>query len=233
MGITYSAMQAKIEKDMDIEDEVMIQDTELMEYFNDAIRDCEREIHSIGLEEIYFKNYDNPAVISGTAEYNMPTGIYQSKILKCVYNDGNRVFPIKEMKGKSQYEEIEMSANYTSSNPVYRYFLRNASASSGVKWTLVPTPRETSSTRFKRWFIREATKMANSASVCDLPDACLNFIYAYVTWRIWGKEGDGRSIGAKAEVELQRKMMIDGLTDMTPDEENEIEMDTDIYEDMS
>lgn len=229
----YSAMKLKLQRDMDIEDELFIQDAELLELFNDAIRDCEREIHTIGLEEIYFLNYDNPSVVSGTAEYAMPTGIYQSKLVKCLYNDGNRVFPIKELHGKIRFEELEIASNFTANQPIYKYLLRNASSTAGMKWTLVPTPRETSATRFKRWFIREAQKLTVDASVCDLPDTCLNFIYAYVAWRVWGKEGDGRADGAKAEVELQRKLMIEGLTNMTPDEENEIEMDLNLYEEMS
>ena len=233
---TYSDLKTKIEMDMDTEDEDFVQDTELMEYFNDGIRDAEGQIHKLGLEEIYYLTYDNPSVILGTAEYALPTNIYGNKLVKCIYNDGSRVFPIRELKGKRRFEEIETQNNYPVSLPIYKYYLRNVytnDTTQATKWGLVPTPSETSSTHFKRWYIREANKLEATTSVCDLPDACLNFLYAYVAWRIWGKEGDVRANDAKQELENQRALMIQVLSDMTPDEENEIEMDFDLYRDHS
>lgn len=231
MSKTYAQLKAKIEMDMDTEDEDFVQDTELMEYFNDAIRDCEGDIHKLGLEN-YFENSDNPAVISGTSEYSMPSDIYLNKIKRCIYSDGTNIYEIKELTGEHRYQELAYDASQASGSRIYRYILKNAS-SSGVKWKLTPTPTETSSTRFTRYYIRAATKMATTASICDLPEACYNFIYAYVAWRIWAKEGDLRADGAKQEVELQRQMMVDRLADMTPDDNNRIEMDTSAYDDMS
>ena len=236
MTITYAQLKAKFERDLDLEDELFIQDTELMEIFNDGIREAEGVIHKLGIEEIYFLEYDNPAVVSGTAEYTMPTTIYANKFVKCIYNDGNRVFPIKENKGKYKFETIAINNNTQFSQPIYRYYIRNSytnHTTMSVKWGLTPTPTETSSTRFTRWFIRKANVLSATTSVCDLPDACLNFLYAYAAWRVWGKEGDGRATEAEKEKDMQKQSMIENLSDMTPDEENEVEMDISTYEDMS
>ena len=236
MSKTYAQLKAKFERDLDLEDEDFVQDTELMEIFNDGIREAEGEIHKLGLEELYYLEKDLPSVVSGTQEYAMPSNIYSSKLVKCIYNDGNRVYPIKELRGRKRFEKIAHNANTTHSQPVYEYYLRNAytnDTTMSTKWGLSPTPTETSSTRFTRWYIREANKLEATTSVCDLPDACLNFLYTYAAWRVWGKEGDMRAAEAKNELENQRKVMVQNLSDMTPDEENEIEMDTSTYEDMS
>lgn len=230
---TYAVMKAKIQKDMDIEDETFIQDTELLEYFNDAIRDCEGHIQKLGLQEEWYLNKDNPSVVAGTAQYDLPSDIYLKKFVECVYNDGSRTFEIKEIKGKNRFTRVAFNSNYTQNQPIYSYYLLHATAAAGAKWVLDPVPTETSSTRFTRWYIRAAQKMTVDASICDVPDVCLNFIYAYVTWRIWAKEGDGRAVGAKQELELQRTMMVEILSDMTPDGNNEIELDTSTYDEMS
>ena len=81
---TYAQLLAKIEKDLDLESEDFIQDDELMEYFNDAIRECESHIHKLGLEDVYFKTFDNPSLVSGTSDYAMPTNIFANKIIECV-----------------------------------------------------------------------------------------------------------------------------------------------------
>lgn len=236
MSIAYSALKAKFEMDLDLEDELFIQATELMEIFNDGIREAEGEIHKLGLEELYFLDFDLVSVVSGTQEYSMPTNIYANKLVKCIYNDGSRVYPIRELKGRKKFERMAMNANASHAQPVYEYYIRNSytnHTTMAVKWGLTPSPNETSSTAFKRWFIRKANVLTATTSICDLPDACLNFLYAYAAWRVWGKEGDGRAVGADSEKEKQRTLMIQNLSDMTPDEENEVEMDASLYEDMS
>ncbi len=236
MSKTYSELKTKIEMDMDTEDEAFVQDTELMELFNDAIRDAEGEIHNLDLDEHYYQTYDRPAIVLGTAEYAPPSDIYGNKYLKGIYNDGSRVHEIREIKGRNRFAEIAMNLNVPSANPVYRYYLRNIRTSDtaiSTKWGLTPTPQETTSQFFQRWYIRQANRMTADTSVCDLPDACLNFLYAYVAWRIWGKEGDGRGDAAKAELENQRRLMIQNLDDMTPDGEDEVERDLSVYDEHS
>jgi hypothetical protein len=233
---TYAQLKAKVEMDMDTEDETFVQDTELMEYFNDGIREAESEIHKLGLQEIYYLTYDNPSIVSGTAEYAMPSNIFANKIVKVIYNDGSKVYAIRGLKGRNRFERIANNSNSSSSDPIFEYYLRNvftSDTSIATKMGFTPTPLETTSTRFTRWYIRHANVLEATTSVCDLPDPCLNFLYSYAYWRIWGKEGDGRAIEAKNEVENQRRLMIETLSEMTPDDENQIEMDTDIYDNMS
>lgn len=232
MTITYLEMKTKLERDMDLEGEEFIQEDELRELFNDAIRKCEAHIHKLGLEDVYFKTKDNPSLVSGTSDYAMPTNIYANKILECVYANNTDIFEVKRLKGRDKHvrkAEIEYDAG---SNPRYLYDIRHDTAAGGVKWVLVPSAKETS-TNITRWYIRKVQQMTVDASICDLPEVCYNFIYAYVYWRAWGKEGDARATDAKNAHDEELALMLETLAEMTPDEENEMEMDTSHYDDMA
>lgn len=227
---TYADLLAKIEKDLDIEDELFVQDSELMEYFNDAIRACESQIHKLGLEDLYFKTSDNPSLVIGTADYSMPSNIYQNKIVEVVFNDGSKVFEIKRLKGSNKHVRKAYIDNDSGSDPLYLYDIVYNTAAAGIKFKLIPASKITNSTYVTRWYIREATRMTLTTSVCDLPDACLNFVYAYVSWRIWGKEGDPRVMGAQQERDKQEMLMVETLAEMTPDDDNEVEKDLSYYD---
>lgn len=232
MSETYGNMKAKIERDLDTEDEDFVQEAELLEYFNDAQRECEAHIHKLGLEDIYFKTSDTPSLVTSTSSYSMPSDIYLNKILKCVYNDGNRVFEVKKLKGRTRYLDKALIENSTVSQPIYQYDITNASAALGTKWVLTPASQETS-TNIERHYIRKVAALEDDDSICDVPDVCLNFIYAYVSWRIWGKEGDARATDAKDEMLRQQGLMLETLSEMTPDDNNDVEMDGSIYDEMS
>ncbi len=232
MSITYADMKLKVERDMDIEDEDFIQTTELLAYFNDAIRECEAHIHKLGLEDQYFMTSDAPTLVVGTSDYSMPSDIYLNKIVECVYNDGTRFFEVKRLKGTRKHLKKAEILNYTNNMPIYVYDVTSASAAAGTKWVLVPASKE-ASTNITRWYIRSVEVMVDDTSVCDLPNVCLNFLYAYVTWKIWVKEGDPRADVSASYALQQKELMIQTLAEMTPDDNNEVEMDFSTYDEMS
>lgn len=228
---TYAQMKAKIERDWDLEEEEMVGDTELMEYFNDAISEAEATMVGLGVDKKYFERPDYLALVEGTSDYDLPSTIFASKITSIVYNNGNDVYEIKSLRGPQQYLNAAVITNQNDANPVYRYKIINQS-SAGVKIRIYPAAKETSSTNVTIWNIRSATKMTSSASICDIPES-YNFIYAHVAWRILGKDGDPRAGAAANEREKQKQLMIETLETMVDDGDNEIAMDTTIYEEMS
>lgn len=228
---TYAQMKSKIERDWDLEEEEMIPDGELIEYFNDAIREAEANIHRLCVEDKYFETKAALALVSGTADYSLPATIYANKILKIVYNDGSRVYEIARLRGKDKYAEVAAITNANEGTPQYKYLIRNDS-SAGNKIQLVPASVETSATNVTVWFIRSATVMSTTSSICDIPEF-YNFIYAFVSWRILGKDGDPRAAAAKGELERQRQLMIETLETMVDDGDNEIIPDVSHYEEMS
>jgi hypothetical protein len=74
--------------------------------------------------------------------------------------------------------------------------------------------------------------MVDDTSICDIPEFT-SFVIQWMKMRCYEKEGDPRFEGAAGLVQQQRKQMIDTLTNMVPDGDNEVEMDTSFYEDMA
>jgi hypothetical protein len=228
---TYAQMKAKIERDWDLEEEEMIPDTELMELFNDAISEAEAIMVRLGVNDDYFLTKTLLSLTSGSADVTAPTTIYANKIRKIVYNDGTKVYEIRRLKGPDMFLEVAHAANSTTSDPYYKYFIRNDS-SSGNKIQLVPASTITNSTYATCWHVRSATRMTTSASICDIPES-YNFIYAHVSWRVLGKDGDPRAAAANQEREKQKQLMIETLETMVDDGDNEIVPDVTHYDEMS
>jgi hypothetical protein len=112
--------------------------------------------------------------------------------------------------------------------------LINPSATSLPKLLLVPQSQETSATNVRLWYIRNANRWNTDENEnCDLPEIALNFLYAYIAWRIWSKDGTGRQADAKARKDELKLAMIETLTNMVPDEDSEMEKQLGHYEDLS
>ena len=110
----------------------------------------------------------------------------------------------------------------------YRYFFSNPAAS-GRRINILPTPQVTSDTIMKVWFIRNAKLLTTGADVLDIPEFA-NFILSYTKFQVLKKEGDPRIEIEAMELAAQRKLMVDTLTEMVPDEDNTIPADVSHYE---
>jgi hypothetical protein len=160
-----------------------------------------------------------------------PSNIFGNKIERIIYNDGSRVYEIRKLRDEEIPLAVAYGVNANDSDPIYTYFIRNDS-SSGNKINLVPASVITNSTYVTIYFLRSATRMTSSASICDIPES-YGFIYAHVGWRVLGKDGDPRASAARAERETQKQLMIETLETMIDDGDNEIIPDTTHYEEMS
>lgn len=230
MGSTYTLadIRNKIEVDLDLQEETMIDDSELNANINEAIREAEAEVN--GLNEDYFLTKYPLPVTAGTAEYSLPGDIYASKVRAIIYNDGgSEVYRINKLTNKSyQFEEIAMTNNF-SPTIRYRYIMLN-SLTDGVKIQFVPTIRATSSTNITIYYIRDARQLADDTDVLDIPEG-YNFILAYAKAKCLAKENMGQvPQGIAAEVEHQRMLLRDALADKIPDDDTEIEQDLSHYE---
>jgi len=228
---TYAQLKAKFERDWDLEEEEMVTDTELMEIFNDGIDDAQAIIHQLGIEQKYFLTKALLTLTNGSADVDLPSNIYANKIMAIIYNDGSNVFPIKRLRGKNLFEDVAFASNVTWTDPRYQYIIRNDS-SAGNKIQLVPASIITNSTYATCWYIREATKLTTTSSICDIPES-YNFLYAHAAWRVLGKDGDPRAAAAKAEKMKQEQLMTETLETMVDDGDNEIKIDASTYEEMS
>ncbi len=227
--VTYAAALSKVQKELDMEGEEFVQPTEWLEYFNDALREAEAEI--LGIYADYFLDLFSLPLVQGQSLYALPPGIYAHKIRSMIYASGSIIYPIRRIRTSTKFQD---RAEILLANPTdeYRYIIRN-SATNGVQLELIPAAKETSSQNVQIWHLRTCNVVALTTDILDLPEF-VNFIYAFVKYRAQTKENAGEAPqGIVSELEHERKLMVETLTDMVPDDDNEIEKDMSIYEEMS
>lgn len=224
---TLSDIRGKIETDLDLLEETFISSSELNAYINEAIREAESEVH--GLCEDYFLASTPLSVTAGTDSYDLPSDIYADKIRAIIYTNGTDIYRVKKLIHRSyQFEEIALINTYS---PSLRYqFILTNNLSAGRKIKFFPNIRDTSSTNFLIYYIRDAQTLENDDDVLDIPEA-YNFILAYAKAKCLAKENAGQVPGGIAnELEHQREMLLNSLRDRVPDYDNEIEKDFSAYE---
>lgn len=230
MSITYAQALLKVEQDLDLEEEIFIQGTEMLGYFNEAIRDCEAEILTIN-EDYFLTNALLPLVL-GTALYALPTGIYASKIRSIIYSNGTIIYPIERIRTPRRFLDRALLL-YASPTDYYQYLLFNPSAAVGAQIEITPPSKETSSGNVTIFYIREIAEIVLTTDLIDIPEF-INFIYAFVKGRCKQKENAGVMPGdAQTEIDIQRKMMVDTLSNRVPDDDTEIVKDISAYQESS
>lgn len=226
---TYEEIKTKVERDLDHQEETMISEEEMLGYCNEAIDACEAEIH--GIYEDYFLTSSPLALVSGTSSYELPADIYASKIRSVIYSNSGNIYEIKRIRTPKKFLEL---AHITQSNPTnhYNYIITNAEAT-GPRLVLYPSSKETSSTNVTIWYLRNAARMVELDDECDIPEFT-SFVLQYMKVKCYEKEA-GHPMYQTAVLELMalKKQMIETLTEMVPDEDNEVIQDLSHYEEMS
>lgn len=233
---TFGDIKIKVEMELDIEVEEFIQPDEFRKYVNAGIALAEADIHKLGLEDEYYLTKTFLPLVTGEEDISLPTNLYMNKIRAVIYKSGPTIYSIRRLRSKEKFEDVERINLYNQVTDYYTYLLRNDSAASGVKMELMPSSRETSSQNVKLWYIRQASKwtvLANDTDLCDLPEIALEFLYQYVKYRCYEKEGHPNSEAAKADLKDLRAQMISTMEQMVADEDTEIIKDLSHYEDMS
>ena len=228
---TLDEIKNKVEDECDLQEETFIRPAELVEYINEAIDECEAEIH--GLYEDYFLKYADINVSDGIEVTSLPTDIYANKIRRIIFYQGGvgastTTYKIKRLSDDRKFEQ-KATNDSTSSTNLYEYFLINQIIGN-PQIMFTPKIRETGVVRV--WYLRNANRLANAADVCDIPEF-INFIFAYTKVKIYSKEGHPDQQSAEMKLDRQRELMQATLQAMVPDAENNIDMDLSHYEDMN
>jgi hypothetical protein len=233
---TFAQIRSKVQLETDTEAEEFVQPQEFIDYVNDGIDEVESEIHKLGLEDEYFLTRAYIPLVQGQEEYDLPGDIYSNKIKKVLYRDGasNSIYTIKRLRGPDRFEEREYTNQYNTITEAYKYMLVNTSAAVMPKMLLVPPSRETSTTNVLIWYTRNANRWdADDTQFCDLPEIAMQYLYAYVAWRIWAKDGTGKQDDAKAKKDEMKNLMVETLTNMIPDEDSEMYKDLSAYRELA
>lgn len=217
---TLADLITELDNDLDLTDEVMITSAEKIANFNKGIDEAEQLVHN--LCEDYLLQKEPLSMVSGTAEYSLPSNIYANKIRKIIYDNGSTTYEIRKIRDLAKIPDVQDSDDL-------RYLIYTNS--SGVqKILLYPTPAETTSTYVTIWFIGNANRLSVDADVMNIPEA-----KAYVLTRAKlecaRKEGHPAQVALEGEVERQRQLLVTTLSAMTPDEDTKLTLDTSYYDD--
>lgn len=222
---TLTQIKGFIQEKLDLQDEVMITATELTDYINQAIGEAAQEV--IKINEDYFLDYADLALVSGTEEYTVPTGIFANKIRSMIYRNGTDRYEITRIRDWKKFL-IKVENDVSGAALLYQYFIVNK-ASGGEKIVLSPPSRETSMTNVKVWYIRDPKILATGSDACDVPEG-LNFVLQKTKELCLAKINGGTApTEAIAETKLQKDLFVSSLTERTPDNANEVEMDLSHY----
>lgn len=233
MSTLYSDAVTKVELDLDLEAEDFVQPAEMLGYFNEARREAEAEL--LGVDPDYFLDNAYLPLVTGTSKYALPTGIYARKIRNVIYANGDTIYEIRQIRSKNKFIERAYILQQANSTDFYQYMVLNNLAN-GIQIELSPPSREDSSTNVTIWYVRKLAELTGATTDyidLDIPEAT-NFIYAYVKARCKQKENGGQMPpDAQADLDMQKKIMVDALATAIVDDDNEVIKDVTFYQESS
>jgi hypothetical protein len=212
----------QIKNELDLNEETFISDTEMLGYLKSAVNRAEQLI--LGIYEDYFLESASIATTSGSSSLTIPANIYAHKIRTIYYANGTDIYEVRRLKNLREIPEVQTSEDY-------RYIVKNTLAS-GASLQLIPVARETSSSNLTCWFIRNAITPDETTDSVDIPEA-QNYILAFLRYKCMAKEGHPLMADAKEQLAIEEQLLVDTLTSMVPDEDNQIQIDTSFYDDFS
>lgn len=225
---TWTEIWTKIKSELDIDDDDdFIDETEGMSYANDGVDEAEAEILEAYAD--YFLTRGTITLVSGTDEYVLPTTIYAHKIRGIVYYNGSNIYDVRRIRDWKKFLQYRLARYQSSSVQDLSYFIHNSTAGS-PKIVFSPVPQESGS-YLEIWFIRQANRFTTGADVCDIPEFA-SFVIDFLRERVEYKRAAGspRHAAALQKLEAQRLRMVETLTTMVPDSDNEIEPDMSAYD---
>jgi len=224
---TLAQIRAKLRRDLDLESELFVRQSELVDYINEAISDCEALIHN--LYEMYFLTRTTINMVAGQEEYTLPENIYAHKIVRLLFTQQSTSYKIKRLAPAKMFERYESHITNNTSD-LYEYFLENPVAA-GPQVIIVPTPRDTGPL-MRMWYIRQANRLEVDTDVCDIPEF-INFIFKHVKVSVYEKELHPNTVAAKQDLMALKTLMEGTLSAAQPDSDNHIEPDLSFYEEMN
>lgn len=160
---TYADAKAKVQVDIDIQDETFVTANELIGYFNEGIKEAESEI--IKIDEDYFLSSYNIPLVAGVSAYDYPDNIYAYKERGIVYSNGSIIYDVRRFRRRNKFTNMASAQQYGSADD-YRWYHTN-DGPMRAKINLIPAARETAVlppnsgtfTPMVFWYIRNANRI--------------------------------------------------------------------------
>lgn len=228
---TFGSLKDQVSAELDIEDEEFIQPNELVEYFNSAVRNVEAEIVKLGLREKYLQKEDFIDLVSGTADYALPSDIIDTKIRKIIYRNGVTIYTVNPIKTEDGYEAEDVLNLYTTSE-YYMYALYKNNDDYTLR--LVPHANQSVTNGLRVIYWKDLNRYTADDVNCDVPDICYEYILSYVRLRVYMKETHVNSNSEKMYLDEALNRVKDTLSGQTADPTIDlIDQDLSIYQEMS
>lgn len=231
---TLNELRDKIEKDIDLENDTLVQPTEFIGYVNDAVREVVDEMQRLGVEDQYYRIYATLPLILGQKEYAFPADIFKNKITELIYDAQNGdIYDVRKIKGEDIYKQLHRREYLSSVNDTFMYTIFNFGPTVGDKIRISPTPKKNYPNELTIYYIRQAVELSLTdigTGLVDCPEEFINYVIAYVKWKCTGKEiGNPMYTEYKEEAALMRSKLSQSLTGQVEDGDNKLPMDTSIY----
>tara|TARA_R100001480_G_scaffold63449_5_gene75766 strand:- start:944 stop:1627 length:684 start_codon:yes stop_codon:yes gene_type:complete len=221
---TLKTLREDIQADLDLEDEVFISDADINRWINQGIRSAERIIH--GLYEDYFLSNTDTSITTASNLVSYPSDIFANKIRKIIFKNSSK--EVQEVRRVTNLvAATDRDVNETGANPTLEWSPTNDSVN-GKKIRLFPSASRDGTLSI--WYIRNALQLSADDSECDI-DEFEVYVKQYTKVQCYLKEGDPRADSAKALEQQYKVEMIEVLTNMSPDNNDEIPLDMSFYDD--
>ena len=218
-----------VKADLDFEDEEFISDTDIDRWINEGIAAAEQQIHT--LYEDYFLAQATITSISGQNLYDYPSDIYANKIRKIIFRDGvsnsTSTHVVKRIRNLVEAASLDYY-NSDTTLPILSWSPINDSTN-GRKIRIFPQVGRGGFLYV--WYIRNANRLVNDTDVCDI-DEFEHFVTQYAKTQAYIKDNDQRADDSKILQEQYKMDMIQTLSQMSPDNDNELPPDLSHYNDM-
>lgn len=237
---TYGEIELKVRTDLDLQDtDNFIGQDEMAGYANDGIQTAEAII--MGACEDYFLTYTTLTLVQGASDISLPSDIYSQKIREIVYKNGDRIYPLTELKDPRMFYQKAVIDRQAVSLDEYKYFLKSATA--GAQDTLCITPAALESGAYlEMWYIRNAKRVplqsslaegasraTQIAAVIDIPEWRL-YVEQFMKKRCYEKMKDtSKSAQLDKDLEATAGLMLADLKDRKKNNETEIPPDISHY----
>ena len=237
--ITYNEFETKVRADLDIQDtDNFIGQDEFAALTNEAIDMAEALIMSTF--EDYFLTSSTLSLVQGASSIDLPSDIYGQKIREIVYKNGDRIYPLTELKDPRKFYQKAVIDRQAVSLDEYSWFLKSGTA--GQQDTLVITPAALESGAYlETWYIRNANRIllqaapdsasraSQLACVIDIPEWRV-FLEQYVKARVYEKMDEAvKMADANSKMKMISDQMLTNLKDKKLNQETDIPPDVSHY----
>lgn len=237
---TYGEIETKVRADLDLQDtDNFVGQDEMVGYANEGISTAEAMI--MAACEDYFMTNTTLTMVQGIASIALPSDIYGQKIRGITYVNGDRIYPLDELKDPQMMYQKAVIDRQSVSLDEYKYFLKSAIAGAQDQLIITP-PAQESGAFLDFWYIRNAQRVplqaapesssraAQVATVIDIPE-WRAYVEKYMKAEIYQHKLKNFTAAQQARDDLKTiaDLMIADLKTRKPNNKNEVPLDISHY----